>query len=220
MVISYITKGVAVFGMLDYRANKLFLIIFGIPWFILRWIAIIGLPFAYYAIGLNLSDNRLLQIGASLVALFIGEIIWMIVVTYIDKFFMFLFNLFVDVIPADGRTKEEALMVVKGGKQTIRMLNISSKHPNEWSDDDLMAYKDSIFTLFFRSTIDKRIEFIRDYYAENPDDFVNISSVGDALKKRALEVDWLEKLVCNAQWRGMAISYGLTAYLLLFNPFR
>lgn len=32
------------FGMLDYRANKLFLIIFGIPWFLLRWIAILALP--------------------------------------------------------------------------------------------------------------------------------------------------------------------------------
>jgi hypothetical protein len=208
------------FGMLDYRANKLFLIIFGIPWFILRWIAILGLPFAYYAIGLSVADNRLLQIGASLIILFIGEIIWLVIVTYIDKLFMFLFNLIVDVIPADGRTQEEALMVVKGGQQSIRALNLSSKHPNEWSDDDYKAYTDSIFTIFFRSVIEKRIEFIKDYYAENPGAFINISSVEEALKKKSLDVDWLERLVCNPQWRGMAISYGLTAYLLLFNPFK
>lgn len=206
------------FGMLDYRAHKLFLILFGIPWFLIRWLAIIGLPFAYYGIGLSVADNRLLQIGASLIALFIGEIIWMIVVTYIDKFFMFLFNLFVDVIPADGRTKEEALMVVKGGQQSIRALNLAKKHPNEWSDDDYKAYTDSVFTIFFRSSIDKRIEFIKDYYAENPHDFASVSSVEEALKKKALDVDWLERLVCNPQWRAMAISYALTAYLLLFNP--
>lgn len=208
------------FGMLDYRANKLFLIIFGIPWFILRWVAIIGLPFAYYGIGHSLADNRLLQIGASLIALFIGEFIWMIIVTYIDKLFMFLFNLLVDVIPADGRTKEEAVMVVRGGQQAIRMLNLGSKHPNAWSDDDLMAYKDSIFTLFFRPVIDKRVEVIRNYYAENPDAYFSISAIEDVLKERALEVDWLERIVCNPQWRAMVISYGLTAYLLLFNPFK
>jgi hypothetical protein len=207
------------FGMLDYRANKLFLIIFGIPWFLLRWIAILGLPFLYYGIGLTLVDNRLLQVGVSLVSLFIGELIWLLIVTYIDKFVMFLFNLLVDVIPADGRTKEEALMVVKGGQQAIRMLNLSTKHPNEWSDDDFMAYKDSIFTIFFRNRIDERIEFIKDYYAQNPDEFISISSIEDALKKKALEVSWLERLVCNPQWRAMVISYGLTAYLLLFNPF-
>ncbi len=207
------------FGMLDYRANKLFLIIFGIPWFLLRWIAILGLPFLYYGIGLTLVDNRLLQVGVSLVSLFIGELIWLLIVTYIDKFFMFLFNLLVDVIPADGRTKEEALMVVKGGQQAIRMLNLSTKHPNEWSDDDFMAYKDSIFTIFFRNRIDERIEFIKDYYAQNPDEFISISSIEDALKKKSLEVSWLERLVCNPQWRAMALSYGLTTYLLLFNPF-
>ena len=208
------------FGMLDYRANKLFLIIFGIPWFFLRWIAILGLPFLYYGIGLTLVDNRLLQVGVSLVSLFIGELIWLLIVTYIDKLFMFLFNLLVDVIPADGRTKEEALMVVKGGHQAIRMLNISTKHPNDWSEDEYLIYTDSIFTIFFRSVIEKRIEFIKDYYTENPDAFVSISSVEEVLKKKALDVDWLERLVCNPQWRGMAISYGLTAYLLLFNPFK
>jgi hypothetical protein len=208
------------FGMLDYRANKLFLIIIGIPWFILRWLAILGLPFAYYAIGLNFADTRLVQIGISLVALFIGEIIWMIIISYIDKLFMFLFNLIIDVIPADGRTKEEAMMVVKGGQQAIRMLNLSTKHPNDWSDDDYLIYTDSIFTIFFKSAIEKRIEFIKNYYAENPDAFVSISSVGEALKKKALDVDWLERLVCNPQWRAMAISYSLTAYLLLANPFK
>ncbi len=123
------------------------------------------------------------------------------------------------MIPADGRTKEEALMVVKGGQQAIRMLNLSTKHPNEWSDDDFMAYKDSIFTIFFRNRIDERIEFIKDYYAQNPDEFISISSIEDALKKKSLEVSWLERLVCNPQWRAMALSYGLTTYLLLFNPF-
>jgi hypothetical protein len=68
--------------------------------------------------------------------------------------------------------------------------------------------------------IEKRIEFIKEYYAENPDAFVSISSVEDALRKKSLDVDWLEKLVCNPQWRGMVISYGLTIYLLLFNPLK
>ncbi|QWD91774.1 hypothetical protein [Polynucleobacter sp. MWH-Braz-FAM2G] len=208
------------FGMLDYRANKLFLIIFGIPWFILRLVAIFALPFIYYGIGLSLADNRLLQIGASLIALFLGEIIWLIAVTYIDKLFMFLFYLLVDVIPADGRSKEEAVLVVKGGQQAIRLMNLNSKHPKYWSDDDVMAYKDSIFTLFYRNKIDKRISLLRDYYEDNPDAPVSESAIKDIIKKNGLEVDWVEKVVCNPLLRGMAISYGLTAYLLLFNPFK
>lgn len=208
------------FGMLDYRANKLFLIIFGIPWFFLRWIAILGLPFLYYTIGLSFVENRLLQIGVSLISLFIGELIWTIIVTYIDKLFMFLFNLIVDVIPADGRSKEEALAVVKGGQQAIRFLNLNKKHPNEWTDDDVMAYKNSIFTFFYRDKIDARIELIKNYYADKLDVYISESAIKDLLKKNSLEVDWLEHVICNPMWRGMVISYGLTIYLLLFNPFK
>lgn len=59
------------FGMLDYRAHKLYLLLFGIPWYVIRWMIIIGLPFIYYGIGLKVADNRLLQIVVSLFALFL-----------------------------------------------------------------------------------------------------------------------------------------------------
>lgn len=204
--------------MLDYRANKLFLIVFGIPWFVLRWVAILGFPFLYYGIGLALADNRFLQILISLISLFVGELIWNFVVIYIDKFFMFLFNLFVDVIPAEGRNKEEANMVVKGGHQAIRMLNLTKNHPSSWTDDDLACFKSGIFTFFFMDNVEKRIALIKSYYKEHPEEFAGMQSVENLLIKKSLQVGWLERLVCNPQLRGCAISYSLMSYLLLFNP--
>lgn len=207
------------FGMLDYRAHKLYLIIFGIPWFILRWIVILGFPLIYYWIGHAFSDNRIYQILISLGCFVVTEIAWTILVSAIDKAFMFFFYLLVDVIPADGRTKEEALAVVKGGQQTIRALNLSKKHPNELTDDDFMAYKSSIFTFFYRDKIDERIQLIRQHYADHPNSRMNEFQIKSLLEKHSLDVDWLEKIICNPLFRGMVISYTLFLYLLIFNPF-
>ena len=47
--------------MLDYRAHKLYLILFGPIWFFIKWASVIGFPFMYYSIGLAIfdpTDNR------------------------------------------------------------------------------------------------------------------------------------------------------------------
>ena len=59
------------FGMLDYRAYKLYLILFFIPLFLLTLFQVFGLPFIYYAIGANLAENRILEIIISMIALLI-----------------------------------------------------------------------------------------------------------------------------------------------------
>ena len=205
------------FGMLDYRAHKLYLILFGIPWFILRWVALIGLPFIYYGIGLELVNNRLLQILVSLVALFIGEFIWLIIVTYIDKFSMFLFGLIIDVIPADGRTKEEATMVVKGGEQVVGTLNLNKKHPSEWTDEDIAFSKKGFFQFFFQEKINDRFQRVRDHYQANPDLPVGYE-LDRFMETNNLTIGWPERIVTNISYRGMVITYSLMLYLLLFNP--
>ncbi len=207
------------FGMLDYRAHKLYLIIFGIPWFLLRWFVILGFPLIYYWIGHTFSDNRIYQILISLACFVITEFIWGFVIVGLDKLSMFIFYLLVDVIPDGGRTKEEALAVVKGGHQAIRALNLSKKHPNELTDDDFMAYKNSVFTIFFRDKIDQRICLLKKYYLDHPDASFDEFFVANLLKKNSLEITWVERAVCTPLLRGAVISYALFVYLLLFNPF-
>ncbi len=207
------------FGMLDYRAHQLFLIIFGIPLFVIRWIVVLGFPLIYYSIGHSVVDGRIYSILVSLGCLVVGEITWPFIASGLDKLIMFIFNLLVDVIPADGRTKEEALAVVKGGQQTIEALNLSKKRPSELTDEDFMVYKRSIFTLFYRDKIDERIELIKQHYKNSNETRMNEYQIKNLLEKHSLQVDWLEKAICNSVIRGWVISYTFFVYLILFNPF-
>ncbi len=208
------------FGMLDYRAHKLYLLMFGIPWFLIRWVIIVGLPFLYYGIGRQVADYRLLQIVASLVALFVIEILAAIVAAYIDKFFMFIFNLFVDVIPSDNRSKEEAILVVKSGEVAIKLIELDKKHPREWTEEDIAFYHRGFFAWFFKEKITHRIEKMRNYFIENPDVSFNEWNVKDYLVKNNLTMSFVEHLFTNATYRASAISYSITLLLLIFNPWK
>jgi len=208
------------FGMLDYRAHKLYLILFGPIWFFIKWASVIGFPFMYYSIGLAIFDNRILQIGISLLALVVIELIWAILHTYIDSFFMFLFQLLVDVIPHDGRTKEEAALVVKGGEATITLLAVNKKRPEELTDEDFLIYQRGFFNWFFKEVVTTRLELIRRHYIENPEIGYNEWVVKDLLKKHNLTMPLYEKVLTNPLFRLAAISYALTLYLLIFNPFK
>jgi hypothetical protein len=208
------------FGMLDYRAHKLYLLLFGIPWFVIRWMIIFGLPFLYYGIGHQVADNRLLQIAVSLIALFIIEIFVIIGAAYIEKFFMFIFNLFIDVVPAGDRTKEEAIFVVRSGDVAIKIIELGKKHPREWTDEDAAFYHRGFFGWFFKEAISHRFEMIKNYFIENPDIAFNEWNIKNYLSKNNLSMSLLERLFTNAAYRASAISYSLTLLLLLFNPWK
>jgi ammonia channel protein AmtB len=97
------------FGMLDYRAHKLYLILFFLPNLALVLFATLGLPVINYSVGISLADNRVIQILISLVSLLILELVWIaFIYGLISKFYQFLFGLFVDIIPSNGRSEEEA----------------------------------------------------------------------------------------------------------------
>ena len=208
------------FGMLDYRAHKLYLLLFGIPWFVFRWMIIIGLPFIYYGIGLKVADNRLLQIVASLFALFFIEIIVAIVVTYLDKFLMFVFKLFVDVIPDDGRTEEESLSVVKLGDVAIKLIDARKKHPKDWTDEDIAFFHRGFFGWFFKDVITHRLEMLRNYFTENPNIEITEWTTKDYLSKNNLSMSVWEHLFTNQTYRVTAISYSITIVLLISNPWK
>jgi hypothetical protein len=208
------------FGMLDYRAHKLYLLLFGIPWFVIRWMIILGLPFLYYGIGHQVADNRLLQILVSVIALFIIEIFVVLGAAYIDKFFMFIFNLFVDVLPAEDRTKEESIFVVKSGDVAIKLIELGKKHPREWTDEDVAFYHRGFFAWFFKEAISHRFEMIKNYFIENPDVAFNEWNIKNYLTKNKLSMSFIENLITNPAYRASAISYSITFLLLLFNPWK
>ncbi len=206
------------FGMLDYRANKLYILLFGIPLFILRWATIIGLPFLYYELGLQVSNNRILQILVSLLAVLFIEILLAIFLNWLDKAFMFIFNIFVDVIPSDGRTKEEAEYVVKGGSNLLELLEFSKKDPKDWNDNNTAFLSRGFFHFFFQHRIQFRIDRIQAYYKDNHGiDFTDWNT-RKFLKDNGLEMSLMEKIITSPIYRGWVISYSIILYLIIFNP--
>jgi hypothetical protein len=208
------------FGMLDYRAHKLYLLLFGIPWFVIRWIIIIGIPFLTYGLGHQVADNRLLQIVVSLFAVFIIEIFVFIGATYIDKLFMFIFNLFVDVISADDRTKEESIFVVKSGDVAIKLIELDKKHLRDWTDEDIAFYHRGFFAWFFKEEITHRFEMLKIYFTENPNVPFNEWNVKEYLAKINLKMSIFEHILTNQNYRASAISYSITIALLIANPWK
>jgi hypothetical protein len=207
------------FGMLDYRAHKLYLMIFGIPNFLLALFSLFGLPFVYYGLGHNYADSHTMVIVYSLIAWLIIEIIWGIFVHYLSKFYIFIFGLFVDVIPADDRNEDEAKLVVWNGEKAIRLINFNKKKPKDWTDEDFDKLNTGFFNFFYKESIILRCEKIQDYYVKNPKIIPNEWNTNKFLKEQNLEIGIFEKIVTNAFYRACAIRYSIFLYLLVFNPF-
>lgn len=204
------------FGMLDYRANKLFTLLFGLPLLLLRWSYTFGAPFLYYAIGLMMADNRILQILISILALFVFEIFWALLFPQINKFLMFVFNLIVDVIPADGRTREDAMIVVTGGTQVNFLLEFSKKTPHDWTEDDISFLSGGFFKFFFKDKIEERLRSIRKHYIDNPKLTPNEWNTNQYLKSSGLQASVLENIVINPTFRAWTTSAVIFILLMIF----
>jgi hypothetical protein len=216
--------GGIMFGMLDYRANKLYIILFCIPLLILILFSMFGLPIIHYMIGLKLFDARIFQIISSLVSLIIVEMIWtFFVVGVVAKLFQFVFTLFVDVIPHDGRTKEEAQEVVWGGEKAIILLELQ-KHPKKWREnvEEEFAKIDWVQNLFFKDRIIERILRAKEHFEFDDEKDVtayNPYKLENFVKENNLEVSGKEKFVCNSLYRRWFVGYSFFLFLLIFNPF-
>jgi hypothetical protein len=208
------------FGMLDYRAHKLFLLIFGLPIFILRMFAIFILPIVNVSVGIYFFDGRLAQILVSFLSLFILEIVWLAFGALTHKVFDFMFSLIVDVLPHDDRSKEEAELVVKSGMKAIVTLDVSNTHPSKWDEKLIGDFikTDWIQSIFYGDLIRRRMNLIRDYYALNVDEEYSSYRVESILLENSIKQDWVEQFMCNSNIRISAIGYLFFIYLLLFQP--
>jgi hypothetical protein len=210
------------FGMLDYRAHKLYILLFFVPNLILGLFAMFGLPLIHYSIGLALADERIFQILVSLIAVFIIESIWLLIVFgFISKAFQFIFELFIDVIPDNGRTKEEAQMVVWSGDKAIKVIAIG-KHPSTWNDEliDGFSKNDWVQHLLYKDKVSERMNAVFDEYSclptDSPYDDYEIARI---LKEQDIEMTWQEKFLSNIQIRRAVIGYSFFLILLIYNPF-
>jgi hypothetical protein len=210
------------FGMLDYRAHKLYFLIFFIPISLLTVFSLFALPLINYSIGYYFSDVRVFQILISLVSLFVLEIVWLIfIMGFINKLFQFIFELFVDVIPHDGRTKEEAQMVVYNGEKAIRSLSIS-KHPTTWTDELIndLPKNDWVSSMFYRNNIIRRCNLVREYYQSMPEEtpFAD-SHINKVLEENNLVLKWHETVLTSIQYRRSIFAYSFFLFLLILNPY-
>ena len=159
------------FGMLDYRAHKLYLILFGIPSYIIHLASLLILPIICYYSGSHFSN--LINLGeivaiisliiCTIISVLIIETIWTIFVLVIGKIFKSIFGLIIDVIPADGRTKEQAEVVLYNGDKAITHYK-SEEHPKNWDDELMLKWVklDWVASLFYREIIMERLEIIKE----------------------------------------------------------
>ena len=209
------------FGMLDYRAHKLFLILFGIPLIILNLISIFVLSFCAYLIGFNFAETWLIKIIFSIGSMIIIEILWtLFIFLIINKLVEFIFGLFVDVLPSEGRTKEEAMIVVFRGEKARNALKIN-QHPKEWTDELMEAFakSDWVANLFYYDTIINRMKQVKEYFEMNPELPFDEWNVTDYINsQKHLVMSWQEKTFSNPIYRRIIIVYSIFLLIILVNP--
>ena len=86
----------------------------------------------------------------------------MIVCGLIGKSFQALFDFIVDIVPCDGRSKEEAQLVVWNGDRAIRLMKLS-QNPTRWSDELIrdVPQADWAKNMFYRRSVISRLEAVR-----------------------------------------------------------
>ena len=207
------------FGMLDYRAHKLYLLLFFPLIFLLRLLALFAVPFADYAIGVEFASERIWQIALTVAVIIPIEISWIIFIKLISAAINGLFNFIIDVIPVDGRTKEEALHVVLVGDEAVAVLHLDKTDASEWSDEIIRAgTKGDIFGRFFAQRRRDRIYALKEHYVSNPDILRNEYTAEQFLRDSEMWPSVAEQIISNKSYRLMVISYSFLLWLLIAHP--
>ena len=139
----------------------------------------------------------------------------------------FLFTLLVDVIPAHGRTEEEAKQVVWYGEKALSALEMN-KRPSVWTEQSVQKFAslDWIQAIFFKEKVLARLTYIKNRYDELDRQFAsgdqlypyNEWAVRDLLEKDGMEPTKFEKFICNKMFRAMMYPYLMLLLFILFDP--
>lgn len=206
------------FGMLDYRAHKLYWLLtlpINIP---LRLMAMFAVPFIDYAIGKNFGSERVWEIAITIAIIFPIELIWTLIVKIISKMINGIFSFLVDVEPANGRTKEEAQVVVWNGETAIHALSLE-QNPDFWTDEAIESVtKGDLIGRVYAKNRRKRIFALRNYYQQNPEISRNEYEAKKFLKENGIEPSLFELIISNQIYRLWTIAYGFLLWLIIINP--
>jgi hypothetical protein len=198
------------FGMLDYRAHKLYRVLVYPVSFVLSIFNLFCLPIIAYFIAINFASQKILQFLLAVVVLFFIGIPWFFIVKMILAVPVGIFNFLIDPEPAEGRTKEEAKLVVASGDKAILLLKLNGP-ASEWTDEDIDAFATITLAtrLFFEGTVRRRIYRIREYYLDNPDVVQSEYATNRFLKEAKLSIGWLETVVTNPFVRSIVVQYSV-----------
>ena len=156
------------FGMLDYRAHKLYVVLLYPLAYLLTFLTFFVPTTAAYFCGLWVTkDPVFLPIVVFFAWLIVG-IPWGLLIKLLLAVPTAIFNFLIDPIPADGRSKDEALAVVASGENAILALRFNQP-AKEWTHEDIIAVSRISFTSrFYEDDIQRRLYKIRDFYEYNP----------------------------------------------------
>ena len=192
--------------MLDYRAHKLYKVLVFPVVFILALFAIFGLPIISYLIATHFVSVRVMQLLLAAVVLFLLGIPWFFVVKIIVAIPTAIFNFLIDPVPADGRTKEEAQVVVWSGQKGIVLLELN-KPASEWSDEAIESLsRINLSTSLFQGKIQKRFYALRDYYVTHPNLQQNEYNTTKFLRENKMSIGVIETVITNQMWRTTALQ--------------
>lgn len=210
------------FGMLDYRAHKLYWLLTK-PFNLIVWLISIVLIVFSIAIGANYYTDPIAQFIAAIVALEVMGIIYFITIKILFWICEKVFFFFIDVVPAEGRSKEDALNVLRMGDNYLLLKKMLT--PHDWDYEDTDRYMKAaplinrmLFGNTMRSNVNETINAVSSYIEEknlidlkNNED-VLIAIINDIMSKQSL----IYKLWVNPTINSIIIKYIIFIVLFIF----
>lgn len=191
--------------MLDYRAHKLYWLL-SRPILLLMYFLVLATIIGACFVGFHFSSLTLVQLAIGFLALQIISVFLALIGLAIDWIFNRLFFFLIDLVPADGRSLEQAKLVLKGGTYAVVLL----KPLSTWDDTDVAAVVRSsgIFgRVFFADRIRNRIRYLmqrNQEWLENPDGNGRDLTEYDAkrlLSEAGMNPRWYELALAKGYWR-------------------
>ncbi len=201
------------FGMLDYRAYKLYWLI-GLPFRIALKLCF----FTIIAIGIFIARwtefNPWIQVvvgyGAFELIAIIFLVLWLLLITWpVETAFFWT----VDVIPSRGENIEEAKEIARKGP-IVWLLKKMENHIEDWTFEDNNEFVKCLnwrSRLFFdaKNRVRKRVEVLQDVYRKTGK---QPAELGEAEVKKLLKPykdNWFETIVISAQGWNAIVGGGI-----------
>ena len=205
------------FGMLDYRAHKLYKVLVFPFTLVLSLFAILGLPIISYLIAAHFTSQRIIQLLLAVVICFLIGIPWFFVVKMLVAIPIAIFNFLIDPVPADGRNKEEAKIVVHAGQNGIAALELE-KPASEWSDEAIGTLATmNLTSRLFQYEIRKRFYALRDHYITHPELSQNDYNTRTFLRENKLSIGLVENVITNPMWRSTTLQALVLLAIFIIN---